>query len=227
MTGHDQTAEPFVRAESLGMRFGRAEIVSDVNLAVYAGDEIALTGRSGSGKTTILLALSGLLRPTTGQVSWPGLGSRPGIRRSEIGMVFQAPSLMPELTAIENVTLPLRLRGVNRPEAHVDAVTALTAAGVLEMADALPTQLSGGQQQRVAIARALAGRHKLLLADEPTGALDSDSVDSVLELLHKIRHDRGITIAMVTHDASVAAAADRIIRMSDGKLETPMQAEQP
>ncbi|MDQ1586269.1 MAG: putative transport system ATP-binding protein [Actinomycetota bacterium] len=218
MTGHDQTAEPFVRAESLGMRFGRAEIVSDVNLAVYAGDEIALTGRSGSGKTTILLALSGLLRPTTGQVSWPGLGSRPGIRRSEIGMVFQAPSLMPELTAIENVTLPLRLRGVNRPEAHVDAVTALTAAGVLEMADALPTQLSGGQQQRVAIARALAGRHKLLLADEPTGALDRAHAQEAIEALRAGVVAAGGALVLATHDPELAALLTDQLSVAEGHL---------
>jgi ABC-type lipoprotein export system ATPase subunit len=218
VTGRARTGEPFVRAESLGMRFGRTDIVSNVNLAVYAGDEIALTGRSGSGKTTILLALSNLIRPTTGQVSWPGLGTNAAVRRNDIGMVFQAPSLMPELTAIENVTLPLRLRGVRRQDAQVEAVTALTAAGVLEMAEALPTQLSGGQQQRVAIARALAGRHKLLLADEPTGALDRTHAHEAIEALRAGVVAAGGALVLATHDPDLAALLAGQLSVAEGHL---------
>ena len=137
-------------------------------MEITPGSQVALTGRSGSGKTTLLLALAGLLTPTSGQVSWPGLHTDPHRRRAQIGMVFQAPSLMPELTARENVTLPLRLHDMDAAAASSAALAALTTVGIADAADALPAQLSGGQQQRVAIARALAGGHRLVLADEPT-----------------------------------------------------------
>lgn len=159
-------ATTLVSARSLGVRYGATSILRDTDLDVAAGSQRALTGRSGSGKTTLLLVLAGLMVPSEGTVTWPGLSVDLPQRRGQIGMVFQAPSLMPELTALQNVTLPLRLRGVRQEPAREEALVALAHVAARDLADALPAQLSGGQQQRVAIARALAGKHRLVLADE-------------------------------------------------------------
>jgi ABC-type lipoprotein export system ATPase subunit len=213
-----------VQARALGLRYGRADILSNVELEVAPGAQAALTGRSGSGKTTLLLVLAGLLPPTSGTVTWPGLAPEPRQRRSQIGMVFQAPSLMTELTAVENVTLPLRLRGSSVDEAGVASRAALASVGAADLADALPAQLSGGQQQRVAIARALAGRHRLVLADEPTGSLDRVHAHDVALALRDGVAATGGSLLVATHDPELAALFDHRIALADGTLVTGVTA---
>lgn len=205
---------PLVSARSLGVRFGTFEVFRGVNLDIESGARVALTGRSGSGKTTLLLALAGLLNPTEGRVRWPGLDVDPRVRRGQIGLVFQAPSLMPELTAMENVTLPLRLRGTGVAQARAAALTALDTVGVADAGDALPAQLSGGQQQRVAIARALAGGHRLVLADEPTGALDRVHAHQVAAALLDGVAAAGGALVIATHDLGLAAMLDHQITVT-------------
>jgi ABC-type lipoprotein export system ATPase subunit len=197
-----------VRAEAVGVRFGRTDVFRGIDLDIAPGSGTALTGRSGSGKTTLLLVLAGLLTPTTGLVRWPGLDPDPRRRRAQIGMVFQAPSLMPELTALENVTLPMRLRGIGAAAARTSAAAALDTMAVAAAADALPEQLSGGQQQRVAIARALAGNHRLVLADEPTGALDRAHAHQAALALRDGVAASGGALVIATHDPELAAMLD-------------------
>jgi ABC-type lipoprotein export system ATPase subunit len=206
VTSADGTA--LVRAEAVGVRFGRTDVFSGVDVDIAPGSRTALTGRSGSGKTTLLLVLAGLLAPTTGLVCWPGLDPDPRHRRAQIGMVFQAPSLMPELTALENVTLPMRLRGIGAAEARTSAAAALASMAIADAADALPAQLSGGQQQRVAIARALAGNHRLVLADEPTGALDRAHAHQAALALRDGVAASGGALVIATHDPELAAMLD-------------------
>jgi putative ABC transport system ATP-binding protein len=208
-----------VRAEAVGVRFGSTDVFRGVALEIAAGSRIALTGRSGSGKTTLLLVLAGLLTPTSGRVRWPGLDADPRRRRAQIGMVFQAPSLMPELTALENVTLPMRLRGTGLAEARTSAAAALASMAVADAADALPAQLSGGQQQRVAIARALAGNHRLVLADEPTGALDRAHAHQAALALRDGVAASGGALVIATHDPELAAMLDhQLVVTPDGHL---------
>ncbi len=207
-----------VLARSLGIQYGPSVILHDVDLEVEAGAQIALTGRSGSGKTTLLLVLAGLLSPSSGTVTWPGLSDSSTTRRGEIGMVFQAPSLMPELTAIENVTLPLRLRGANVASARSEAATALATVAAEDLLDALPAQLSGGQQQRVAIARALAGGHRLVLADEPTGALDRVHAHEVALALRDGVAATGGALVLATHDPELADMFDHQLAVRDGSI---------
>jgi ABC-type lipoprotein export system ATPase subunit len=209
---------PFVVAHELGIRLGGNDVVQDVDLSVTAGDQIVLTGRSGSGKTTLLLALAGLLRPSDGQVSWPGLSELPIQRRGQIGMVFQAPSLMPELTAAQNVALPLRLRGLASSIAATSALQALATVGLADAVDVLPAQLSGGQQQRVGVARVLAGGHRLVLADEPTGALDRDSARNVLLTLREGVAAAGGALVLATHDEELADLFAERLMVDEGRL---------
>lgn len=209
---------PLVTARSMGVRYAGASILHDVDLEVTAGSHLALTGRSGSGKTTLLLVIAGLLSPSEGEVAWPGLAVDAATRRGEIGMVFQAPSLMPELTALQNVTLPQRLRGIGRARAEQDAASALAAVHVGDLADALPAQLSGGQQQRVAIARALAGAHRLVLADEPTGALDRVHAREAALALREGVAATGGALVLATHDPELAEMFDEQLAVVDGTI---------
>ncbi|MEO7350635.1 MAG: ATP-binding cassette domain-containing protein [Marmoricola sp.] len=216
MTSPDPS--PLVSASSLGVRYGATRILHDIDLDIAAGSHLALTGRSGSGKTTLLLVLAGLLSPSEGKVTWPGLAANSAARRGQIGMVFQAPSLMPELTAFQNVTLPLRLRGANRSRAREDALRALASVAAADLADALPAQLSGGQQQRVAIARALAGDHRLVLADEPTGALDrSHAQEAALALRDGVAATGG-ALLLATHDPDLAELFDQRLAVVEGSI---------
>lgn len=212
------TTSSLVLARSMGIQYGGCVILHDVDLEVEDGAHIALTGRSGSGKTTLLLVLAGLLRPSRGTVTWPGLSDSPATRRAEIGMVFQAPSLMPELTAIENVTLPLRLRGADVATARGESAKALAAVAAEDLVDALPAQLSGGQQQRVAIARALAGGHRLVLADEPTGALDRVHALEVAFALRDGVAATGGALILATHDPELADMFDHQLAVRDGSV---------
>jgi ABC-type lipoprotein export system ATPase subunit len=209
---------PLVSASTLGVRYGATQILRDVDLDIAAGSHIALTGRSGSGKTTLLLVLAGLLAPTEGDVTWPGLSTDRTERRGQIGMVFQAPSLMPELTALQNVTLPLRLRGTDRQHAEAAALVALGHVRAADLADALPPQLSGGQQQRIAIARALGGGHRLVFADEPTGALDRAHAHEAALALRDGVAATGGALVLATHDPELAELFDQQLAVADGTI---------
>ena len=193
-----------------------------VDLDVSAGEFVAVMGPSGSGKSTLLHLLGGLDRPTAGTIELDGrpvekLSERDWaiLRRSRIGFVFQFFNLVDNLTVAENVELPARLIGTSARDARTRREALLSRLGVSARADALPAQLSGGQHQRVALARALVNRPSVLLADEPTGNLDSGSAAEVVALMRQLR-DEGQTVVLVTHDARVASAADRVISMRDG-----------
>jgi putative ABC transport system ATP-binding protein len=203
----------------------RVEALSHVSASVERGQIIAVMGPSGSGKSTLLSLLGGLERPTSGQVLLEGVDlaslndtDRTVMRRRSLGFVFQAFNLISVLTAIENVALPLELDGVSSSLAKQRATAALEQVGLQHRKDHFPAMMSGGEQQRVAIARALVIEPALILADEPTGNLDSSSGKKILELLRSLVSDRGETIVMVTHDAEIGRQADRVIHMCDGKL---------
>ena len=203
---------------------GAAEVVAlrGVSMSVEAGELVAVMGPSGSGKSTLLHLAGGLDSPTNGRVVVEGtdLGSLPvaalaRLRRRAVGYVFQDFNLIPALTAVENVALPRELDGVPWRAARRDAERALDEVGIGELAGRFPDDMSGGQQQRVAIARALVGERRLVLADEPTGALDSQTGESVLRLL-RARCDAGAAGVLVTHEARHAAWADRVVFLRDG-----------
>ncbi len=213
-----------VSARSVGVRLGRSTIVRAVDLDVFDDTHVALTGRSGSGKTTLLLVLAGLIPATSGRIIWPGLEADPRARRGQIGMVFQAPSLMPELTALENVTLPLRLRGMGLEAARQAAEQALANVAARDLARALPAQLSGGQQQRVAVARVLAGHHRLVLADEPTGALDRAHALEVTAALREGVSATGGALVFATHDPELAGLFRHRITVTDSHVTAGVNA---
>lgn len=196
--------------------------LAGVSMEVHAGELVAVMGPSGSGKSTLLNLAGGLDAPTGGQVFIEGeaIGSLKGdglarLRRRRVGFVFQDFNLIPSLTAAENVALPLELDGQRVRRARRHAMSALDLVGVRELADRYPDAMSGGQQQRVAIARALVGDRKLVLADEPTGALDSHTGEEVLRVLRE-RCDHGAAGLLVTHEARHAAWADRVVFLRDG-----------
>jgi putative ABC transport system ATP-binding protein len=198
--------------------------VRGVDLEVGSGEWVAIMGPSGCGKSSLLQLLGGLDQPDAGTVIVAGHdlaglteSRRALLRRTEIGYVFQFFNLVQDFTVAENVELPMLLAGMRRDAARRRRRELLQAVGLADLADAAPAQLSGGQQQRVAIARALANRPGVLLADEPTGNLDTESARQVLDLLGR-QHADGQTIVMVTHDARVAAAADRLLVMEDGRF---------
>jgi ABC-type lipoprotein export system ATPase subunit len=217
-------AQPVVVATGLHLSYGATPVLADTSLIVEPGAELALTGRSGSGKTTLLLILAGLLKPARGTVRWPGLDVNPAVRRGQVGLVFQAPSLLPELTAAENVTLPLRLRGTSIGQARDATRAALSVVGLLDAADALPAQLSGGMQQRVAVARVLAGTPRLVLADEPTGALDRESAFTVLTALRDNVTAAGGALVVATHDEDLAALLTTQAVLDAGRLRIGTRA---
>jgi ABC-type lipoprotein export system ATPase subunit len=182
-----------------------------------------IMGPSGSGKSTLLHLLAGLDDPTLGTVSWPAIGARGALRPGPVAVIFQGPSLLPALTVLENVALPLVLGGERDADARSAAHRALALLDLDELADKLPEEISGGQAQRVAVARALAGRPRLILADEPTGALDSETSRQIMDLMTEINRT-GITVLIVTHDPEVAARTQRTIRLRDGKVVNDHEA---
>ncbi len=197
-----------------------------VDMAVAHGDSLAIMGPSGSGKSTLLGLLGGLDRPTSGSLAFEGRDvasldddELARVRNQVVGFVFQNFQLLPRTSALGNVGLPLVYRGLGRAERGRRATEALEAVGLAQRLQHRPSQLSGGEQQRVAIARALAAEPAMLLADEPTGNLDSRSGDEVLELLARLRAERGVAVVVVTHDAGVAARLDQTLLVRDGRLE--------
>jgi putative ABC transport system ATP-binding protein len=211
---------------------GAVHAVDDVSMSVRARELVAIFGPSGSGKSTLLLLAAGLLRADSGSVRFEDrdLAALPkrevlAYRRTKLGFVFQGFNLIAGLTAEENVAIPLLLRGTPHRRARERALAALDDVGLLRRSSHTPAKLSGGEQQRVAIARALVGEPKLILADEPTGNLDTDTGDAVLDLLSALPRERGAATVVVTHDARVAHRADRVLEMRDGRLtEHDLQA---
>lgn len=201
---------------------GQVHALRGVSLQVARGESLAITGPSGCGKSTLLHLLGGLDRPTAGTVSYDGTPLTSldidSFRARQVGFVFQSFYLLPTLTALENVQVPMFESDRPRTERPRVAAELLAAVGLSHRLNQRPTRLSVGERQRVAIARALANNPALLLADEPTGNLDSKTQDEVLALLDAIRRERGITLIMVTHSAEVAAHADREVRMRDGEI---------
>ncbi|MER5322169.1 ABC transporter ATP-binding protein [Streptosporangium roseum] len=196
----------------------------EVSLEVAAGELVAVMGPSGSGKSTLLNLAGGLDRPTSGEVvvegrPLSGLSAKDlaGLRRRHVGYVFQDLNLIPSLSAVENVMLPRELDGVRAGQARREAMEALEEVGLAGVAGRFPEEISGGQRQRVAIARALVGERRLILADEPTGALDTPTGDDVLQLL-RARCDAGATVLLVTHEPRYAGWADRVVFLRDGAI---------
>jgi putative ABC transport system ATP-binding protein len=212
--------------KSFGEGEAAVEALKGVDIGVASGEMLAIMGRSGSGKSTLLTLLGGVDVPTTGQVLLEGKDlanmtddERTLIRRRRIGFVFQAFNLLPILTAEENVSLPLELDGISTSEARQRAAKTLELVGLTSRRTHLPGKLSGGEQQRVAIARALVIEPAILLADEPTGNLDSANGKRITSVLRDLVDQHGQTIVMVTHDPAVAEQADRVIYLSDGRVD--------
>lgn len=202
---------------------GPVNILRGVNLSVSQGETISIVGPSGAGKTTLLMALSGLERPTSGEVvightnlTKLSEDSLARFRREHVGIVFQSFHLVPTMTALENVALPLEFSGAKNP--NEQAKHALKKTGLSERLDHFPGELSGGEQQRVALARAFVANPSLLLADEPTGNLDRETGEMVMDLLFDLQKENGTTLVLVTHDETLATRCHRTIQMVDGCL---------
>ena len=201
-------------------------VLKDINLSVEEGEYLAIMGPSGSGKSTLMNIIGCLDKPTSGQYLFDGVdiarqndASLSNIRNRGIGFVFQNFNLLPRQTALENVELPLLYANIRKKKRREIAAEALAKVGLSDRMNFLPTQLSGGQKQRVAIARAIANKPKILLADEPTGALDSKSGDQVMELFSQLNSE-GMTIVMITHEKAIADCANKTIVIYDGELRT-------
>jgi putative ABC transport system ATP-binding protein len=225
------SGEVVLRGEGLGRVFGSGETavqaLSDVTLELHAGELVVLRGPSGSGKTTLLNLLGGLDTPTAGtvwlgdrQLTGAGEAELMAVRRAELGYIFQSFALLPVLSAAENIELPMRLMELAPAERETRVAELLRLVGLERHAAQRPFELSGGQQQRVGIARALANRPRLILADEPTGQLDSVTAETMMALIAALVHDQGVAAIVSTHDPKMAAFADRIIDIHDGRLVT-------
>lgn len=193
------------------------EALAPATCRVTAGDRIALLGSSGSGKSTLLHLMAGLDLPSAGEIRWPHLGDRDALRPRQVAMVFQSPSLMPPLSAVENVELPLILNG-RGGDARAAAMEALERVGLADLAEKLPEELSGGQGQRVAMARAIATRPQLLLADEPTGQLDQATGRALIDALLGWLAGSRTALVIATHDLAIAERMDHVWRMDHGEL---------
>lgn len=217
---------PPLTARGLVYAYGSTPALSGVNVTIEPGEVLAVTGPSGSGKSTLMLCLAGLLRPDAGEVwfgdlevSRAGEAERSRLRRGAFGILFQFGQLVPELTAGENVALPLLLDGVPRRSALAAAETWLERFGVRELSGTHPPQMSGGQAQRVAVARAMVTEPSVLFADEPTGALDDLSGERVMTQMIRVARESGTSVVLITHDARIAAYGDREIVVRDGMID--------
>jgi putative ABC transport system ATP-binding protein len=209
---------------SLGTGAARVHILKDISLRVASGEAIGLIGPSGSGKSTLLMVMAGLERPDSGEVVVNGTpfnaldeDALARFRGREVGIVFQSFHLIPTMTALENVAVPLELAG--NPDAGRRAAEELASVGLGDRLHHYPTQLSGGEQQRVALARALAPDPAILVADEPTGNLDEATGKQIVDLLFTKHAERGMTLVLVTHDASLAQRCDRVVRLRSGRID--------
>ena len=209
----------------LSKKYGDLEVVKGVSLAIDAGEFVCLVGKSGCGKTTLLSLLSGLEKATKGQVILNGKEINGAsedtlalFRRENVGFIFQSFNLIPTLSAWENVALPLFPLKMTGEERRRRAVELLEKMELGHRIEHLPSALSGGEKQRVAIARALINNPKIIFADEPTGNLDSSTGEAIMDILEKLNKDEGVAILMVTHEAELAKAANRLIRMKDGEV---------
>ncbi|GAA2453444.1 ABC transporter ATP-binding protein [Streptomyces macrosporus] len=219
------TATPLLHADGLRKSYGPTPALDGASFSVHPGEVVALMGPSGSGKSTLLHCLAGIVRPDSGTVHYQGRelsalsdAERSALRRSEFGFVFQFGQLVPELTCVENVALPLRLTGVARKEAEARAAEWLERLEVDTVRHQRPGQVSGGQGQRVAVARALVTTPRVIFADEPTGALDSLNGERVMQLLTEAARDTRAAVVLVTHEARVAAYSDREVVVRDGRV---------
>ncbi len=217
--------ESLIRTERLSKIYpdGNVHALADVDLSIRRGEYVAIMGPSGSGKSTLLNMLGALDQPDSGEVYFEGqaLSAHPNLDRYRaqcLGFVFQSFHLLPMLTAVENVQIPMFESSLRASQRRAKADELLVAVGMAKRRDHLPKRMSVGERQRVAVARALANDPVLLLADEPTGNLDSVSAAGVLELFDELRRGRGLTIVMVTHDDQLARRAERIVRMKDGAI---------
>jgi len=206
---------------------GRVRAVDGVDLSVATGEFVAICGPSGCGKTTLLNLLAGIERPDEGTLSVGGQAlngmspaSADAFRRESVGLVFQLHNLLASLTAVENVQVPMLPVGQSAGSRGERALMLLERVGLTERASSLPAVMSGGERQRVAIARSLANEPRVLLADEPTGALDSRNGQRLLDLLDELQRGSGMTLVVVTHDPDIARRADRVLHMLDGRIDT-------
>jgi ABC-type lipoprotein export system ATPase subunit len=213
---------PLVRCDGVTRTYGTGQAATvalqATDCEVNVGQRIALVGPSGSGKSTLLHLMAGLDDPSTGAVSWPAIGMREELRPARVAVIFQGPSLLPPLSVLENTALPLVIGGMTDSEAQRVARGALGTLGLEELADKLPEEISGGQAQRVAVARALAGQPSLILADEPTGQLDSVNAAAVLEVLLAASAHAGASLVISTHDLQVAACLPERWEIHNGRL---------
>lgn len=222
------TNDVVLEARGVSRDLGEAvkqRVLSGIELEIHSGEFVALTGHSGSGKSTLLYLLGILDRPTKGTVLVDGVDTSPldddaraALRNAKLGFVFQFHFLLPEFTAAENVAIPLLRRGMSPAAADAKAKETLALLGIEELARRRPGQMSGGQQQRVSIARAVAGDPRILLADEPTGNLDSVNAEIVMQLFERMNRERGMALVMVTHDEAFAHRASRRVTLKDGRI---------
>ena len=229
MTSDAARSTVLVRARGLSKSYGsgnvRVDALCSIDLAIDAGSFVVVTGRSGSGKTTLLNLLGGLDEPTAGTVTLDDVAfsdlddrARSGVRRDKIGFVFQAFGLLPILSAAENIEVPLRLARLPSVERRARSAALLELVGLGDRAEHRPHELSGGEQQRVAIARALANRPRLILADEPTGQLDTRNGAAIIEVLSDLVASERIAAVVASHDPAPRAVADRVVELSDGQI---------
>jgi putative ABC transport system ATP-binding protein len=226
-----------IELDNLGMGYSleqtQLKVLDGINLSVADGETVAIVGSSGSGKTTLLILLAGLEQPQSGEIKLDGITLNPldadalaDLRRDRLGIIFQSFHLVQSLTALANVALPLEIAG--KPNARELAREMLDKVGLAQRQNHYPTQLSGGEQQRVAIARALVHKPKLVLADEPTGNLDTATGATIIDLLFELNADVGSTLVLVTHDDEVARRCQRVLHLHQGRLvEDPLVEGKP
>ena len=215
-----------INVENLSYRYkkGKKNVLENLSCEFQEGEVTAIIGSSGSGKSTLLSLLAGLDHPTGGTIKFENVDLQnknlDDYRRTDVSMIFQSFELFSMLTAIENVCYPMELNGIDIREAKEKASELLEKVGIIkEKQERYPSQLSGGEQQRVAIARSLASGSKVILADEPTGNLDEESTQNIINSLEYLAHEQGICVIIVTHDMEVAERADKVLRLVNGKLE--------